>query len=121
MTRAASGSDVRLVEELDGLRAVAILSVFAYHLAPFISAQLPYLRYPLRVLSNGWMGVDLFFVLSGFLITGGLLDTRAAQLLPELFHQTNHTNIPGLLRFSFGGRHIFYLLSQVTRHLSRAV
>jgi peptidoglycan/LPS O-acetylase OafA/YrhL len=50
--------------ELDGLRAVAILSVMAFHL------QLPFC-------SLGWAGVFLFFVLSGFLITGILLDAKS--------------------------------------------
>ena len=45
---------------LDGLRGVAILGVFAHH------AQVPYLR-------GGFIGVDIFFVLSGFLITALLL------------------------------------------------
>ena len=48
---------------LDGLRAVAVLAVMAYH-------------EPNVELSGGFLGVDLFFVLSGFLITGLLLDER---------------------------------------------
>ena len=50
---------------LDGLRAVAVLLVFASH---FI--DLP------EALSWGFTGVDIFFVLSGFLITGILYDSQ---------------------------------------------
>ncbi|NJC23007.1 peptidoglycan/LPS O-acetylase OafA/YrhL [Arthrobacter pigmenti] len=46
---------------LDGLRAVAVAAVVAYHLVP---AGLP----------GGFLGVDLFFVLSGYLITGLALE-----------------------------------------------
>lgn len=43
--------------DIDGLRAVAVLSVVIFH---FIGSALP----------NGYLGVDIFFVISGFLITG---------------------------------------------------
>jgi peptidoglycan/LPS O-acetylase OafA/YrhL len=61
----------RRIPELDGLRAFAILPVLMVHLAPRLgplSALAPIWR-------RGWVGVDLFFVLSGYLITGILLDT----------------------------------------------
>lgn len=48
---------------LDGLRGVAVISVILYHVLHF---------------RPGWMGVDLFFVLSGFLITSILIDTKSA-------------------------------------------
>lgn len=50
---------------LDGLRAVAVLMVFCQHYMGLHPS-----------LNWGWTGVDLFFVLSGFLITGILYDTR---------------------------------------------
>ena len=50
---------------LDGLRAVAVLLVFCQHYMGLHPS-----------LNWGWTGVDLFFVLSGFLITGILYDTR---------------------------------------------
>jgi peptidoglycan/LPS O-acetylase OafA/YrhL len=53
---------------IDGLRGVAFLLVFSVHLC------LPVWNVPL--LKWGWVGVDLFFVLSGFLITGILYDSR---------------------------------------------
>lgn len=50
---------------LDGLRAVAVLLVIVYHAVP-------------SALVGGYLGVDVFFVISGFLITGLLLRERTA-------------------------------------------
>jgi peptidoglycan/LPS O-acetylase OafA/YrhL len=57
--------------QLDGLRALAVLAVLAFHWIPGIGT--------LFGASLGELGVDLFFVLSGFLITGILLDARAVN------------------------------------------
>lgn len=64
--------------ELDGLRAIAILLVLARHaVRPFCEAASPLLPIggwdAAAPLLNGWVGVDLFFVLSGFLIARHLL------------------------------------------------
>ena len=53
------------IRQLDGARGLAILAVFAYH-----AIHMKFL----------WMGVDLFFILSGFLITGVLLDRKQETL-----------------------------------------
>src|SRR5438270_269209 len=62
---------------LDGLRGVAILMVLFFQLTQIDTAN-PLDRAVRNVLRNGWMGVDLFFVLSGFLITGILLDAKGS-------------------------------------------
>lgn len=72
--------------EIDGLRMVAVLSVIVFHLER-------------RALPGGFVGVDVFFVISGFLITGHLLkdldrdrfsllvfyQRRVARIAPALF------------------------------------
>ena len=64
------------IRELDGIRGLAILFVIAFHARAVYtySSEIPLPFF--KVLDLGWSGVDLFFVLSGFLITGILLDTR---------------------------------------------
>src|SRR5512142_444477 len=63
------------IPELDGLRGLAIVMVLVHHLGVFQS--LGHYSTPLAHIGGpGWIGVDLFFVLSGFLITGILLRTK---------------------------------------------
>lgn len=67
------------ISELDAVRGIAIILVMLYHFSiPLHHDQnlIAFDYYFIRLLQSGWMGVDLFFVLSGFLITGILLDTR---------------------------------------------
>ncbi len=66
--RAARLAGVRTFRpDVEGVRAVAVLLVVLYH------AGVP-------LLGGGYVGVDVFFVLSGFLITGLLLTTRERTL-----------------------------------------
>jgi peptidoglycan/LPS O-acetylase OafA/YrhL len=60
------------IPQLDALRGIAILLVIA-HNATLHYGTTSYLH---PLFDRGWMGVDLFFVLSGFLISGILLDTK---------------------------------------------
>jgi peptidoglycan/LPS O-acetylase OafA/YrhL len=70
----------RHIPALDGVRGVAILVVLVHNASWVLdaSAQLP-TRLLGAVTTTGWIGVQLFFVLSGFLITGILIDTRRRE------------------------------------------
>ena len=68
------------IRQLDAVRGIAILVVILHNEA---SKYLPPGWAP--IFANGWMGVDLFFVLSGFLITGILLDTRGSHFIRDFY------------------------------------
>ncbi|WP_297832731.1 acyltransferase family protein, partial [Thermomonas sp.] len=72
---------------IDGLRAVAVLAVVAFH------AGVPWLP-------GGYVGVDVFFVVSGFLITGLLLrefETRGDISLVGFYERRVRRLAPALL------------------------
>ena len=72
--------------DINGLRAIAVLSVVLYH------AEIPFF-------SGGWLGVDIFFVISGYLISNIIISElnqgefslkrfylrRIRRILPALF------------------------------------
>ena len=70
--------NTRRIPELDGLRGLAILLVLIWHYGHDANSALGHLwfYYLKNSTSLFWSGVDLFFVLSGFLIGGILLDAR---------------------------------------------
>ena len=63
---------------LDGVRGLAILLVLAVHFVGNASPVTWGERLAVKLGNYGVLGVDLFFVLSGFLITGLLLDSKGA-------------------------------------------
>lgn len=104
--------------DIDGLRAIAVLSVLFFH-------------FGVETFSGGFIGVDVFFVISGFLITrlileavgnesftfGGFYLRRARRLLPALLFTIFVTFIVGSFIFSpqhlqrLGGAAIHGILS----------
>ena len=76
---------MKRIPELDGIRGVAIAMVLFFHFAgPLQAAPASGLAYLQAAGRLAWSGVDLFFVLSGFLIGGILLDSRDA---PDYFRR----------------------------------
>ncbi|MEY4568913.1 MAG: hypothetical protein RLZZ398_352 [Verrucomicrobiota bacterium] len=72
--------------EIDGLRAFAVISVLIYHLNP-------------SLLPGGYLGVDIFFVISGFLITSTILkDCAAGEFsFPEFYLRRIRRILPAML------------------------
>ena len=97
--------------QLDGLRGIAILMVIEwhYHLVASLLAHtqsgLAYFVEP--ILSLGWSGVDLFFVLSGFLLGGILLDRKGASNYFKAFYTRRACRILPLYFIVVG---VFFIL-----------
>jgi peptidoglycan/LPS O-acetylase OafA/YrhL len=68
------------IPQLDAVRGIAILLVLIHNTEAFSSLHLE------AISTYGWMGVDLFFVLSGFLITGILLDAKQSEAYFKNFY-----------------------------------
>ena len=59
--------------EIDGLRAVSVVAVVIFHFFP-------------SVLKSGYLGVDIFFIISGYLITGYLIKLKNKKIALEQFY-----------------------------------
>lgn len=72
--------------DIDGLRAVAVSAIIAFHLAP-------------KTLTGGYLGVDVFFVLSGYLITSIVWNEISAErfVLVKFYEKRIRRIMPALL------------------------
>jgi peptidoglycan/LPS O-acetylase OafA/YrhL len=79
----------KYMPELDIFRGIAVLLVVVYHGFYWMNHGTYRLGWQTRIVDAtvvGWLGVNLFFILSGFLITGILLDTRTGQRYYRTFY-----------------------------------
>jgi peptidoglycan/LPS O-acetylase OafA/YrhL len=92
------------IPELDGVRGIAVLLVVVYH--AFVFSTSPLEGRIATLASYGFAGVDLFFVLSGFLITGILLSAKGKPAYFRNFYAKRALRIWPLyyllLLFAFG-------------------
>jgi peptidoglycan/LPS O-acetylase OafA/YrhL len=110
---------------LDGIRGIAILLVMTFHFwiigiagsAGAARGIVPWERVYNYVAGIGWIGVDLFFVLSGFLITGILCDSRESPHYFRVFYGRRTVRIFPLY---YAALTIFFLVGPfVTAHVYR--
>jgi peptidoglycan/LPS O-acetylase OafA/YrhL len=80
-----SSSPSKYLPSLDGLRALAILLVIPHNSDTF--GPTTWLKPAALLAHAGWIGVQLFFVLSGFLITRNLLSTRDSTNYYRMFYE----------------------------------
>jgi len=87
MTRPGRDADAAAYRaDIDGLRAISILMVVGYHAQPWL-------------VPGGFVGVDIFFVISGFLITRIILTQQKARSfsLPEFYARRIRRIFPALI------------------------
>jgi len=102
------------IPELDGLRGIAILLVLVWHYLPGILADAPpvLLHLTNTFIRFAWSGVDLFFVLSGFLLGGILLDNRESRHYFKTFYARRFYRIAPVYYVMVG---VYILLQHANR------
>jgi len=103
----------RHIPALDGIRGIAILAVLLHHSRYLLNPGFHFQYYLVKFFELGWCGVILFFVLSGFLITGILLDTRASPNYFSTFYARRFLRIFPLYYASLA---LIFLGSRVLHH-----
>ncbi|QNI35251.1 acyltransferase family protein [Edaphobacter albus] len=96
------------ISSLDGLRGAAVLLVVFFHYFPRNHAGALS-----QLASIGWVGVDIFFVLSGFLITSILYEQRGAKHYFRNFYMRRVLRLSPLYYFLF----VIVLLSTPILHI----
>ena len=104
------------IPELDGVRAVAIWMVILSHIMdgwPVQEGAFSHIPgFVLQTIHHGWLGVDLFFILSGFLITGILLDSREK---PSYFRNFYARRFLRIMPLYFAVVFVFFLFYAANR------
>jgi peptidoglycan/LPS O-acetylase OafA/YrhL len=105
MQRESNAQSQTRIPQLDGLRGIAIGMVLVWHffLVPMVVEPRTFLAYVTIPGRLAWTGVDLFFVLSGFLIGGILLDARDASNYFTVFYTRRFFRIIPVYFLCFGG------------------
>ncbi len=116
--RPARSTSLRHIPALDGLRGFAILLVFIFHYGGGSSSPNPVLHFIGLVRVGLWIGVPLFFVLSGYLITGILWVSYSNQHWWKNFYIRRSLRIfplyylslaiIGVTAFGFGDVHRYF-------------
>lgn len=116
MLQGVPGAHLNYRPDIDGLRAFAVMSVVVFHAFP-------------TLLPGGFVGVDVFFVISGFLISGIMFTSLNAERFAFLDFYARRVNriFPALMvvlvaTFAFAWGTLFSdELDQLGNHLLRAV